>query len=1155
MKCPQSLFIATLLLCGILPMEIAIGNPMQRRGEDFGFPVLVPTNSYQQKEGKTLSLTFNRSTKSRNVSENPYLVLEAATVRGKLDSNSYTLPDDGSYYNIHTFEGVAGESIFIELTSEEFDPYLVLLDWEGNTIAENDDWGEEKKARIVITLNHTSSYQILVNSYGSGELGNYTLSWGDASPVDVQKVEAEGLLQNGVQQLNQGQFPEALATFQQALTRFREIGDRSGEGKTLNNLGSVYDNLGQYPKAIEFYQQALAIIREVRNHAVEGTILSNLGSVYDNLGQYPKAIEFYQQALAMIQEVGDKSGEGTILNNLGLVYDNLGQYPKAIEFYQQALFIHRELGSRAEEGTTLGNLGGVYDILGQYPQAIEFYQQALAIAQEVGNKSGEGTTLNNLGLVYNHLGQYPQAIEFYQQALFIIREVGTRAEEGTTLNNLGLVYDNLGQYPQAIEFYQQALSIRREVGDRVGEGITLNNLGLAYDNLGQYPKAIEFYQQALFIRREVGDRSGEGKTLNNLGAVYLNLGQYPQATEFFQPALEIARELGTSAEQGTALNNLGLVYNNLEQYTEAIEFYQQALFILREVGNRAEEGTTLSNLGLVYNNLGQYPQATEFFQQALFIHQEVGNRPMEGTTLNNLGLAYNNLGQYPKAIEFYQQALFIHREVGDRSGEGITLSNLGALYNNLEQYPKAERNLFDAIIVWESLRPSELDDKDKISLFDTQAHTYRLLQEVLIAQNQTETALEIAERGRARAFVDLLWQRLSNETQPTLPSPTLVDIQQVARDQNAILVEYSITQEDLYIWVISPTGNITFRSVKIAEKTGGLSLQELVNTSRFAMGVRSRSLVVVPRETDTGDATTTQTRLKQLHQLLIEPISDLLPQTPEERVIFIPHGELFLVPFPALQDANGTDLIETHTILTAPAIQVLQLTGRQGDRETGNWGDDLVVGNPVMPSIVLNPGDPPVSLRPLPGAEIEAKAIADILKTQPLLGSAATEPAVVERMQTARIVHLATHGILDDVGGMSSSIALTPAGERGDGGNGFLTAEEILKLNLNADLVVLSACDTGRGKITGDGVVGLSRSLVTAGVSSLVVSLWQVPDGPTAELMTQFYENLQQGLDKATALRKAMLETRETYADPVNWAAFTLIGEVESIRSPNSDDR
>jgi CHAT domain-containing protein len=201
----------------------------------------------------------------------------------------------------------------------------------------------------------------------------------------------------------------------------------------------------------------------------------------------------------------------------------------------------------------------------------------------------------------------------------------------------------------------------------------------------------------------------------------------------------------------------------------------------------------------------------------------------------------------------------------------------------------------------------------------------------------------------------------------------------------------------------------------------------------------------------------------------------------------------------------------------------------------------LVVGNPTMPSIALKPGEKPIQLPSLLGAEREAQAIAPLLKTKAITGSQATESAIAQKMTQARFIHLATHGLLDDNRGLGSAIALTPGGKD----DGLLTAEEILDMKINADLVVLSACDTGRGRITGDGVIGLSRSLISAGVPSVMVSLWAVDDGSTAFLMTEFYQNLQQGLDKATALRKAMLTAKDKYSNPLQWSAFTLIGEAE----------
>ncbi len=345
-------------------------------------------------------------------------------------------------------------------------------------------------------------------------------------------------------------------------------------------------------------------------------------------------------------------------------------------------------------------------------------------------------------------------------------------------------------------------------------------------------------------------------------------------------------------------------------------------------------------------------------------------------------------------------------------------------------------------------------------------------------------------------------------------------------------------RERLHIWVIKPTGEVAFRRVDL--KSLDAPLADLVVSSRDSIGVRGRGSIEVVFK----DGASQTEHLQQLHQLLIQPIVDLLPTNLNAHVTFIPQGELFLVPFPALQDRSGKYLIEQHTILTAPSIQVLDLTRQQQAKvQKAALKEAVVLGNPTMPSVPLKLGEPPEPLPSLPGAEQEAKAIAPLLKTQAITGEQATEAAVVQRLPQARMIHLATHGLLDDSKGLGvpGAIALAPSGKD----DGLLTASEILDMKLSAELVVLSACDTGRGRITGDGVIGLSRSLISAGVPSVVASLWSVPDAPTASLMTQFYQRLQQNPDKAHALRHAMLTTMKQHPEPRNWAAFTLIGEAE----------
>jgi CHAT domain-containing protein/uncharacterized protein HemY len=959
-----------------------------------------------------------------------------------------------------------------------------------------------------------------------------------AQNVTEQKAEADRLFQQGIQQYQTSQYQVAIQSWETALKLYREIGDRNGEGTALGNLGNAYNLLGQYQKAIEFFQQSLTIFREIGDRNGEGTALGNLGSAYNRLGQYQKAIEYSQQSLTIQREIGDRHGEGRVLNNLGNAYNRLGQYQKAIEFFQQSLTVRREIGDRHGEGNALGNLGIAYNRLGQYQKAIEFSQQSLTISREIGDRNGEGLSLGNLGSAYNRLGQYQKAIEFFQQSLTIFREIGNHNGEGRVLNNLGNTYDGLGQYQKAIEFRQQSLTISREIGDRNGEGDALGNLGTAYHSLGQYQKAIEFFQLSLTISREIGDRNGEGLSLGNLGTAY----------------------------------------NSLGQYQKAIEFYQQSLTISREIGDRYVEVNTLLNLGSDYNSLGQYQKAIDFYQQSLTISREIGNRREEGLSLNNLGTAYASLGQYEKAIEFFQQSLTISRDIGDRNREGISLNNLGAAWFKFGNLPEAEKHLFASLEVLESLRQDIKDDLNKVSLSETQRNTYTILQEVLIAQNKINQALEVSERGRGRALAELLAKRITADSSQFSSVVSLAQLQQIAQQQKATIVEYSRVGDDffvegkqqsneseLYIWVIKPTGEIEFRrsDIKPLWQQQNTDLSSLIFAARCFNNDACKSDFTVASAG--GELTLNQTRssglfnadarnratqnpissssknpqFQQLYQLLIQPIADLLPTNPDERVIFVPTDSLFNLPFAALQDETGKYLIEKHTIVVSPSIAVLDSTHQQRQNLSNSASDILIIGNPKMPKIAPSPGKEPVALKPLPFAEEEAISIGELLKIQPLIGAEATESTVLKRISNARIVHFATHGIFDNIQPLNSGIALTPSGSE----DGLLTADQIFGLKLNAELVVLSACDTGLGEITGDGVIGLSRSFLNAGVPSLVVSLWSVDDQATGELMTQFYQNLQTTKDKAQALRQAMLTIKKSNPNPYYWSAFTLMGE------------
>jgi CHAT domain-containing protein/Tfp pilus assembly protein PilF len=757
---------------------------------------------------------------------------------------------------------------------------------------------------------------------------------------------------------------------------------------------------------------------------------------------------------------------------------------------------------------------------------------------------------------YNQ-GQWEAALQLVEQALAIYQAIKDYEWESNSFGILGTLYYNLRNYPKAIEYSRNNLNIAKKIKDAWGESQALVNLGNIYQALGDYAKAIEHHQQSLKIAQEIADKWCEGQAVMNLGNAYYALGDYEQANAYHQQSLKITQETGDRRGECLALGNLGIVHHDCGFTERAIHFFQQSLIIAEEIADSDARAGILGNLGGAYYFLGDYEQAITYSRQYLQIAQKMNDPWRKERALLNLGNSYQALGNYTEANNYFQDALKIAQKIGDKQLEGQALNNLGCHYLQLGNFAEAEKILFAGIYLWESLRTGlGSNDTQKISIFETQSKSYRLLQMALIAQNKIEVALEVSERGRARAFIELLASKLfTNEVKlkhiNTNP-PSIEQIQKIAQNQKSTIVEYSITyhsdfrfqnQEvfwlsELFIWVIQPSGEIHFRRCGLRHlwQEQNTTFVKLIDSTRESMGLGGRDAVraKVPKDS--------KQYLQKLYQLLIQPIIDLLPNKITSPVIFIPQGPLFLVPFPALQDDSGEYLIEKHTILTVPSIQVLDLTQKQRqDIRKSGLKDILIVGNPYMPSVTSSIGEAPQPLRQLPGAEEEAKEIAPLLNSQPLIGTSATKNLVVQRMLSSRIIHLATHGLLDEFRGLGSAIALAPSKDD----NGLLTAEEILDLKLNAELVVLSACDTGRGRLTGDGVIGLSRSFISAGVPSIIVSLWSVPDAPTAILMKKFYKNLQQKNNKAQALRQAMLETMDITNHPRNWAAFTLIGEAD----------
>jgi len=830
-----------------------------------------------------------------------------------------------------------------------------------------------------------------------------------------------------------------------------------------------------------------------------------LGLVNHELSEYTTAIQYLERSLAGFQAVGDRNGEADALNGLALVDGSQGNYDAARSRQQQALALYREIGDLAGAATALTNLADVATNQGNYETAAAFIEQSLALNREVGNEGNIALNLNALAVIRTYQSQYDAAIALYEEALTTVA-AGNLSAQSTLLSNLGYVYGYRGEYGQALDYQQRALDLAQQVGNRDAESTALNNLGLVYYFLGQDDRAAEHFEQALTLARAIGDRQGEGIYLGNLAGVYDDLGQQQRA----------------------------------------IAMLEEALAIRQELGDRLGEGETLNNLGTIHDDRGDYPLALQRYTDALNISQALGNRYLEGRILSNVGVSYLRQEQYDSAATYLQRSLTLFADTGDRVAEASALRRLAEIHYQSGRLSEAQATLELTVERLASIQVAALTDAERVALFDTQRSTYMTYQAVLIAQGDAEAALVISEQGRARAFAERL--AANQVAEPSLPALTVEEIRTLARSRQLTLVEYALVQPtaeadpQLYIWVVQPTGAIAFRSQAFPAsdtRQHSTPLTAQVDQLHSAVGAGTRGLGVVANNSATGENS-----YRLLYDRLIAPIADLLPSDSTTPVVFIPQDALFQVPFVALQTPAGNDLIEQHTVITAPSIQVLLLT--QADRAArSDLGNALVVGNPTMPAVWSPQQNSRRPLPPLPGAQQEAVEIAALLNTPPLIGHDATEQRVKQALPTASLVHLATHGLLEygrvedsGVRDLPGAIALSP----GNGEDGLLTAAELLDIPFSADLVVLSACDTGRGRITGDGVVGLSRSLMVAGVPSVVVSLWAVPDAPTAGLMTEFYRQLAAGEGKAQALRQAMLLTREQHPHPRDWAAFTLLG-------------
>ena len=996
-----------------------------------------------------------------------------------------------------------------------------------------------------------------------------------------------------------GETQKALENYSQSLPLSRAAGDRSMEASTLTNIGKVYSDLGEKQKALENYSQSLPLSRAAGDRSLEAITLNNIGQVYSNLGETQKALENYSQSLPLTRAVSNRSMEAITLSNIGSVYADLGEKQKALEYYSQSLPLSRAVGDRRGEAVTLSSIGNVYSELGEKQKALENYSQSLPLYREVGDRRGEATTLNSIGLVYSDLGEKQKALDYYSQSLPLRRAVGNRRGEAVTLNNLGNVYSELGEKQKALDYLSQSLPLSRAVGDRRGEAVTLNNIGQVYSELGEKQKALEYFSQSLPLRRAVGDRGGEAATLNNLGNVYSELGEKQKALEYYSQSLPLSRAIGDRSGEAATLNNIGSVYSELGEKQKALEYVSQSLPLRRAVGDRRGEAATLNSLGNVYSELGEKQKALEYYSQSLPLSRAVGDRSGEATILSNIAYVKRDQNNLTEALNDIESSLKIIENLRTkiaspelRSSYFATVQNYYEFYIDLlmqlhKTHPQSgydtkaleasERSRARSLLellqesnanIREGISPDLLQQEKSLQLQLDAIEKQRI--EAISRPNPNQT--KIAEIDKQRLALLEQYQQIQSGIRTaspryaalTQPQPlTLPEIQKQILNDNTILLQYSLGKDRSYLWVVTSTGLTSYELPKRAD----------IETTAVAF----RTAVTSPTQRDIPKKVAEASA--NLGKLILQPAAAKLGN---KRLLIVPDGVLHYTPFSALtlpqtagQNTN-VPLITEHEIITLPSASSLAIL-RQ------NYGDRKPPGRTlaILADPVFSPNDERIkgkitqattekletnnlglnrSLRAsdlgwppdrLPFTRQEAQTISSLFPSassrQILDFDASRTTATDGNLVNYQIIHFATHGLANSKNPELSGMVMSTVDDKGNIVNGFLRLTDIFNLKLAANLVVLSACQSGMGQsVKGEGMVGLTRGFMYAGAQRVAVSLWYVDDEGTAVLMQKFYQKmLQQKLTPAAALRAAQIEMmqQKKWKSPYYWAAFTLQGE------------
>lgn len=953
-------------------------------------------------------------------------------------------------------------------------------------------------------------------------------------PAGAPELEAERLTtEAGLLSFHREEEPrrQALARYEDALARWRSLGRKEEEARTLRRLATVHQTLDEAKEALGRLEEALPLFSSLGDRAGVADTLNDLGIAQIGLNRRQDATASFERSLEIRRTYGDPYEEALTRLNLCLVRLYAAEWQEAVTCYQEILPLLKEVREPPAIADALNGLGGAYFQLGEPRKAREHYDRALEARRALGDDRGAAEILNNIGALLLEQDSLGEALTFYGEALEGFRRVGSPGWEARILNGLGYAYLILGEPDRALDFLRQSLPIRVRLGDRRGQGYTLRNLGLALEQLGQVEEALKRYEEALEIAREsrAEDPDGEARSLNLLAQGHLTAGDPARALELFGQAAAVQHSLGGLA---FTLQRTGEVEARLGQKEKALGTLREALGLYGQLDDRSGRAATLASLAAVERDLGLLGQALAHAEESIALVESVR------TQVGDPGL---------RASFFASRRLAFDLAIGLRMdlarlepGKGHTEAALA-----LSERARA-RSLFDLLretradvrqVIGPVLRERQ---KDLAFRFGRNASKLRK------ASNEKERVELRRELSGLLAEADLLEDeiRRRNPRYAVLDQPPL-DAAGVRGllDPDTLLLEYVLGEEKSFLWAVTP------------ERVDGFELPGRAGIEAAAL--RSAEELRDMKETTGAEAHRT------LGRILLGPVADRLPG---RRLVIVADGALQYVPFAVLPDpadpAGTAPLVEGHEIVSLPSASVLDvqrrvLAGRrQAEKAVAVLADPVFVSwDSRLPRraspAAARPKASETRIQRLPWSQREAEAIAALLPSDHVLLALGLEAsrgtALSGVLSRYRVVHFATHGWIHPETPRLSGLTLSMVDGQGEPQEGLLSLSDIYGLELGADLVVLSGCETALGKeIRGEGLVGLTQGFLYAGAERVMASLWPVEDRATAELMSRFYRAMfEEKLPPAAALRSAQRAIRRDprWQDPFFWAPFVLQGD------------